>query len=136
MSDPRIGRRDLLSLAALVPFAVTPAIGEPIVSAASQSTPASRRAELYGLLGDLPARQRPISGRQRSETTRDGFVLETWDLDLNGFENVPAYYARPAGATGRIPAIVFNHSHGGGYTIGKTELLEGRTYLQPEPYAK
>ena len=37
---------------------------------------------------------------------------------------------------GRRPAVVFNHSHGGGYTIGKTEFVEGRTYLQPVPYAK
>jgi dienelactone hydrolase len=31
---------------------------------------------------------------------------------------------------------LFNHSHGGGYTIGKKEFVEGRSYLQPEPYAK
>ena len=28
-------------------------------------------------------------------------MLETWDLDLNGIENVPAYLARPKGTTGR-----------------------------------
>jgi hypothetical protein len=39
------------------------------------------------------------------------------------------------GAAGRLPAVVFNHSHGGGYTIGKKELVEGRSYLQPTPYA-
>ena len=32
--------------------------------------------------------------------------------------------------------MLFNHSHGGGYTIGKTEFIEGRSYLQPVPYAK
>ena len=32
--------------------------------------------------------------------------------------------------------MLFNHSHGGGYTIGKTEFIEGRAYLQPVPYAK
>src|SRR5438045_1764480 len=120
MSDPLLRRRDLLSLAAFASFAPLTGGGGRIISPAVQSTPTTRRAELYGLLGDLPDRQRPISGKKRGETARDGFVLETWDLDLNGFENVPAYYAKPAGATGRIPAIVFNHSHGGGYTIGKT----------------
>ena len=35
-----------------------------------------------------------------------------------------------------MPAVLFNHSHGGGYTIGKKEFIEGRSYLQPEPYAK
>ena len=32
--------------------------------------------------------------------------------------------------------MLFNHSHGGGYTIGKKEFIEGRSYLQPKPYAK
>jgi dienelactone hydrolase len=63
-------------------------------------------------------------------------VLETWDLDLNGLEVVPAHLARPKGLSARAPAILFNHSHGGGYDIGKREFLEGRSYLQPEPYAK
>ena len=96
----------------------------------------ARRTELYGLLGKLPDRRLAFSGRQRGEEPRDGFILETWDLDLNGIETVPAYVARPTGPMGRRPAVVFNHSHGGGYTIGKKEFLEGRTYLQPEPYAK
>jgi acetyl esterase/lipase len=40
---------------------------------------------------------------------------------------------RPAG---RAPAILFNHSHGGGYDIGKKEFVEGRSYLLGPPYAK
>jgi acetyl esterase/lipase len=127
-----LGRRDLLSLAAMAPLAGARAAGTEKTVQSS----ADRRRELYSLMGDLPDRQRPIAGRQRSEVTRDGFVLETWDLDLNGIETVPAYVARPSGAAGRRPAVVFNHSHGGGYTIGKQELLDGRTYLQPEPYAR
>jgi len=96
----------------------------------------ARRAGLYELLGDLPDRTRPVHGRQRAEVVRDGYVLETWDLDLNGLETVPAYVARPRSARGRRPAVVFNHSHGGNYAIGKTEFVEGREYLQPEPYAR
>ena len=99
-------------------------------------TPAARRAELYGLLGDLPDRTRPIGGRKTAEVARDGYLLETWVLDLNGIEPVPAFVARPTGASGRRPAVVFNHSHGGGYTIGKNEFVDGRSYLQPVPYAK
>jgi pimeloyl-ACP methyl ester carboxylesterase len=94
-----------------------------------------RRGLLYALMGDLPDRERRITARKRNEEDRDGYVLETLDLDLNGLEPVPAYFARPKGLSGRGPAVVFNHSHGGGYTIGKKELLEGRSYLQPQPYA-
>jgi dienelactone hydrolase len=100
------------------------------------ATAASRRTELYGLLGDVPDRRRPIGGSKTGEATRDGYVLETWQLDLNGLEPVPAYVARPTTGSGRRPAIVFNHSHGGGYQIGKKELVDGRSYLQPVPYAK
>jgi pimeloyl-ACP methyl ester carboxylesterase len=101
-----------------------------------QSPLESRRAELYRLLGDLPDRTRPIGGTQRGVESRDGYLLETWDLDLNGLETVPAYLARPRTLAGRAPAVLFNHSHGGGYTIGKKEFVEGRSYLQPVPYAK
>lgn len=95
-----------------------------------------RRRELYSLLGRLPPRDRPIHATKRDEGERDGYTLETWDLDLNGIENVPAYVARPKALAGRAPAVLFNHSHGGGYKIGKKEFVEGREYLQPTPYAK
>lgn len=124
-----VAETGLASLALAVP-SMTTALQQPPTS------PAARRQELYGLLGDLPPRHRPITATQRRAETRDGYVLETWDLDLNGAENVPAWIARPARRAGRAPAVVFNHSHGGGYTIGKTELVEGRPYLQPTSYAR
>jgi hypothetical protein len=49
---------------------------------------------------------------------------------------VPAILARPKAASRPGPAVLFDHSHGGGYEIGKRELVEGREYLQPEPYAR
>jgi dienelactone hydrolase len=133
MPSPSISRRDVLAFGSLVPL--TAAFTGSRVTAATPDA-AARRAELYALLGDLPDRRRPIGGNKRSEQERDGYVLETWDLDLNGVETVPAYLARPRGAPARRPAILFNHSHGGGYTIGKKEFIEGRSYLQPTPYAK
>ncbi len=136
MSASRLDRRDLLRLGGLGSLygAVGPGVG--MQQAGRSSSPESRRAELYGLLGDLPPRDRRIGGRKVTEEERDGYVLERWLLDLNGLEDVPAFLARPRHATGRRPAILFNHSHGGGYTIGKKEFVEGRSYLQPKPYAK
>jgi dienelactone hydrolase len=104
--------------------------------AAPQPTAAAHRRELYGLLGRLPDRHRAITAEKLGETDRDGYILETWQLDLNGIEPVPAVVARPRNGAAKMPAVLFNHSHGGGYTIGKKEFLEGRSYLQPEPYAK
>ncbi len=128
-------RRDMLATAGMVPLtslsSMTSTQGMTAVPNAAQ-----RRRELYGLLGKLPDRKRPISGKKRHEEGRAGYILETWDLDLNGIETVPAYLARPRNAGPRVPAVLFDHSHGGGYKIGKQEFIEGRSYLQPKPYAK
>ena len=55
----------------------------------------ARRDQLYALLGDLPARDRPIAVRQISVAERDGYLLETLLLDLNGIEPVPAFLVQP-----------------------------------------
>jgi dienelactone hydrolase len=95
----------------------------------------SRRKQLYELLGDLPDRSRPISMQKISEEERPGYFVEKLQLDLNGFEPVPAFFVKPKNATGRIPAILYNHAHGGEYSIGKEEFLKGRDALQSPPYA-
>jgi len=96
----------------------------------------TRRWQLYSLLGDLPPRDRAIQVRRMSETERPGYILEKLELDLNGMEAVPAYFTRPKGASGRLPTILFDHSHGGGYKIGKDELINGREYMGKPPYAE
>jgi acetyl esterase/lipase len=131
-----LARRDILTLAGLASISTFTAGAAQVEKPMSSSQAAARRRELYALLGDLPPRKRPIGGKKRREDEREGYLLETWDLDLNGIETVPAYLARPKGATGRRPAVLFNHSHGGGYKIGKQEFIEGRSYLQPVPYAR
>ena len=94
----------------------------------------ARRDQLYALLGELPLRNRPISIQQLSQTERDGYLLETLLLDLNGVEPVPAYFVRPK-TGGPFPTILYNHAHGGDYVLGKRELLDGRAALQAPPYA-
>ena len=128
-------RRSVLKLGGLAWLTPPSSVADSMMTMIPRRAP-DRRAELYGLLGALPDRNRPIHGKKRGEDERDGYVLETWDLDLNGIETVPAYLARPRSVSGRVPGVVFNHSHGGGYTIGKKEFVEGRSYLQPVPYAK
>ncbi|MHB1318076.1 MAG: dienelactone hydrolase family protein [Anaerolineae bacterium] len=98
--------------------------------------PAVRRAELYALLGDLPDRERPISASLVCQDERDGYVLETLLLDLNGIEPVPAYFARPEGEVRAAPTVLYHHAHGGNYELGKDEFINGRSALQSPPYAK
>ncbi|WP_370875158.1 dienelactone hydrolase family protein [Metabacillus malikii] len=95
-----------------------------------------RREKLFELLGDLPDANRPISVTKMAEQQIDSFILETLLLDLNGLEQVPAYFARPIEGEGKRPVVLFNHSHGGQYDVGKTELLKSSHYLQQPSYAK
>ena len=136
MDNYPLARRDILTLAGLASISPFALAAEQTAKPMTVPQAAARRRELYALLGDLPGRNRAIGGKKRGEEERDGYLLETWDLDLNGIETVPAYLARPQNVSGRRPAIVFNHSHGGGYKIGKQEFIEGRSYLQPVPYAR
>ena len=102
----------------------------------AQSNRSAARDGLYALLGDLPERNRPISADLVSVQERDGYVLETLALDLNGIEMVPAYLARPVGVASGAPAVLYNHAHGGDYALGKRELIDGRGALQSPPYAR
>ena len=135
MRPSRIPRRELLALGTVSPL-LSAALAAQAGPSTSTTIPDARRSELYALLGKLPDRHQPIRKDKISEEERDGYILERWVFDLNGIEPVPAFVARPSNSTGRAPAVLFNHSHGGGYSIGKQEFVDGRSYLQPTPYAK
>ncbi|RPJ55136.1 MAG: alpha/beta hydrolase, partial [Acidobacteria bacterium] len=96
----------------------------------------ARRSELYSLLGDLPPRNRPITAKNVSTEQRAGYTLEKLVLDLNGLEPVPAYFVKPANATGKLPTILYHHAHGGDYKLGKDELIAGRSLIAKPPYAE
>ena len=85
-----------------------------------------RRKELYGLPG-TPERDRR-GGKKVGEDGREWGVVEKWVLDLNGVEAVPAYFLKPKGE-GPFPVVVYCHSHGGRYHVGKEEVLVGAPYV-------
>ena len=99
------------------------------------TTDETRRDELYGLMGDLPRRDRPIAARLVGEEERAGYALEHLVLDLNGIELAPACFVRPKDRPGPWPVVLYHHAHGGDYVLGKDELLRGRDALQDPPYA-
>lgn len=92
-------------------------------------------ADLRALMGDLPCPDQPISCKVLKVEDRDTFYLERLVLDLNGYEPVPALFMRPKGGKGPYPAVLFNHSHGNLFHIGKTELLDGCEYMLKRGYA-
>lgn len=138
----QVSRREALSVLGAVTCAGTapPAafLGPegPDVTGRTYRDVRERRNLLYQLLGELPDRHRPIAVEKVSEDERDGYILEKLELDLNGIEPVPAYFARPKEVDGPAPAVLYNHAHGGDYKLGKQEFIEGRKALQEPPYAK
>jgi len=97
------------------------------------------REKLYSLLGDLPDANMPIISRTVAvdeNGENDSFITESLVLSLNGTEEVPAYFTRPKNAAGPYPAVLFSHSHGGFYHMGKSELLRPAPYGYPTSYAQ
>ncbi len=105
-------------------------------SSDNQAGSEERRKQLYALMGDLPARNRPIAAKTLGTEDRGAYLLETLELDLNNIEPVPAYFVKPKKQTGPVPAILYHHAHGGDYALGKDELLRGRSALQKPSYAE
>lgn len=97
-------------------------------------TATEQRRLLFSLLGDLPPLERPISAQLVLQEERDGYLLETLLLDLNGSEAVPAYFVKPADHDGKLPVVLYNHAHGGVFELGKDEVLNGRAELQGPSY--
>lgn len=58
----------------------------------------------------------------------DDYAIEHLRLRI-GDQVVRGILTRPTHVEGKLPAILYGHSHGGGYGIGARELLDGRDYL-------
>jgi dienelactone hydrolase len=95
----------------------------------------NKRQQLYSLLGDLPIRNEPPSAKKLQEIDQGHFILETLLLQDED-EIIPALFARPKQVEGELPVVLFNHSHGGNYHVGKTELIQSSDYLQKPAFAE
>ncbi|WP_342041868.1 dienelactone hydrolase family protein [Bacillus sp. OTU2372] len=95
----------------------------------------NKREKLYSLLGDLPERSQPVIAKKIKELNKGVYTLEVLLLEVEGSGDIPAYFARPQNVTEKMPVVLFNHSHGGNYQLGKTELIQSSDYLQKTSYA-
>jgi dienelactone hydrolase len=84
------------------------------------------RARLIALIG-LAEPAITLLATQTEE--HEGYAVETLRFRLGNTE-VRGILTRPLATDGRLPAILYGHSHGGRYDIGAEELLSGREYLQ------
>ncbi|MGG5359490.1 hypothetical protein IGI57_000437 [Enterococcus sp. DIV0213j] len=89
---------------------------------------------LFDLLGDSAPAEK-VTGKHLRSEKREGYILEHHQLVLNGLETVPALYAHPAGE-GPFPTVLFFHSHGGDFSTGKSELIQGANYLCTPSFAE
>lgn len=101
----------------------------------------TRRKELYHLLGRLPDRDSPVRCQILSRQDCGSYILEDLLLTIEtkadepGCEPIPGYFLRPKG-DGPFPAVLYNHSHGGIYEVGREELLTPAPYMYPHSWGE
>ena len=128
-------RRQFLSRAALVSGVSLGlnAAGGDLVAETANAFPEyqqRRRADLWGLLGELPWEHEPAPPKLIHTEEHDNYTLERLVLDLNGIEPVPALLLIPKPLKRPAPGVLFIHWHAGMYDLGKEQLLKG-TSVQP-----
>ena len=88
-----------------------------------------RNPQLLQLLGpDMKVAPQVV---QQTKEQVQNYTLEHLLLRLNQEEDVPAYFAYPSSQQ-PAPLVLFNHSHGGDFTMGKEELRQSPPYMQKE----
>jgi dienelactone hydrolase len=81
------------------------------------------RAKVFELLRYTPPPVDPAP-KLLSREKRDGYTLERLEFATTPEIRVPAYLLLPEHASGRSPALVALHDHGGFYYVGKEKLVE------------
>ena len=108
-------------------LAATPAAPELRIAdsrAAWETQRLEMRERLWSLLGRLPPRPAAPAVETLAREERSGFVVERFRFDNGAGATVPGVLLLPKGATGKRPAILYCHWHGGEYHKGKVELFE------------
>jgi len=142
-----LGRLIFLVIASVIGYAEHPAVAQTNRSNAQRwlehaqvappfTIPASKaawekqrkqvRAQLWQLFGKLPARPKVPKVQTLSREDRGDHVVEKFQFDNGAGAIVPGYLLLPKNVTGKAPAILYCHWHGGEYDIGKEELFQSK----------
>ena len=84
------------------------------------------RAQVWELLGKLPPRPKLPRVERLSREEHADYIVEKFQFDNGAGATVPGYVILPKAASGKAPAILYCHWHGGEYDIGKEELFQAR----------
>lgn len=82
------------------------------------------RGTLERLLGELPPRPKAPRVRVVSKEEKEFYTVEKFEFDNEAGSSVPGYLVLPKNLTGKAPAILYCHWHGGQYENGKEELFK------------
>ncbi len=103
---------------------IAPSFKFPETKAAWEKKRQEVRAQLWELLGKLPSRLKLPKVETVSREDRGDYLLEKFQFDNDAGATVPGYLLLPKGHSGKSPAILYCHWHGGQYEIGKEELFQ------------
>ena len=84
------------------------------------------RAQLWKLLGNLPARPKLPQVKIHSRVDRGGYFVERFEFDNGAGACVPGYLLLPKSQTKPAPAVLYCHWHAGDYALGKEELFRAK----------
>jgi dienelactone hydrolase len=73
----------------------------------------------------------PLPLVTRTESLHGDHIVETLSFDVGNGELARGFLCRPADRPGRLPALLYMHSHGGKYAIGADEMMHGHDYIGP-----
>lgn len=119
-TNPNNAQRWLAQAEIAPPFAI------PASKAAWEKQRRQVRAELWQLLGKLPPRPNVPKVQTVAREDRGDYVLEKFQFDNGAGATVPGYLLLPKNVSGKAPAILYCHWHGGEYDIGKEELFQSK----------
>jgi hypothetical protein len=106
----------------------------PATREAAEKRKVEVRGTLWKLFGDLPPVFTPKVVVDWTEPRpKDGYTIEHFTFDNGLGDTVYGYTLIPTprnGHTGRGPAILYHHYHGGAYTNGKDEVLNRSAFAK------
>ena len=113
---------------------IAPAFAAPATRQEWEARRLEIRAELWKMLGRLPARPAVPDVRILFRQDKGDYILEKFQFDNGAGSIVPGYAFLPKDSATRHPAILYCHWHAGEYDLGKEELLQARhTPEEPGP---
>jgi dienelactone hydrolase len=105
---------------------LAPPFAAPASRAAWERQRQQIRAQLWELLGKLPPRPKLPKVEILSRKQEDDCVVEEFQFDNGAGATVPGTVVLPKNLSGKAPAILYCHWHGGEYDIGRKEMFQAR----------